>query len=51
MEDTTEDLTLREEPVLVGNSVRFVAGAALFAQDGTRAGSLCVLDTRPRQVT
>ena len=49
--DVAEDPDLREQEVLTERSVRFVAGMTMVRRDGTRLGQICVLDTRPRQVT
>jgi GAF domain-containing protein len=49
--DTAEDECFADDPFLKGNGVRFYAGAPLKAHDGEVMGSLCVLDTRPRQIT
>lgn len=48
--DTAEDERFASDPFLKEKGIRFYAGAPLKAQDGTVIGSLCVLDTRPRQV-
>lgn len=49
--DTAEDERFANDPFLKEKGIRFYAGAPLKSQDGTVIGSLCVLDTRPRQVT
>ena len=49
--DTAEDECFANDPFLKDKGVRFYAGAPLKAHDGEVMGSLCVLDTRPRQIT
>ena len=49
--DTAEDECFANDPFLRDKGVRFYAGAPLKAHDGEVMGSLCVLDTRPRQIT
>ena len=49
--DTAEDKCFANDPFLKDKGIRFYAGAPLKAHDGEVMGSLCVLDTRPRQIT
>lgn len=49
--DTAEDERFAKDPFLQEKGIRFYAGAPLKGQDGKVIGSMCVLDTRPRQVT
>lgn len=49
--DTAEDERFSTDPFLKDMGIRFYAGAPLKAHDGEMIGSLCVLDTRPRQAT
>ena len=49
--DTAEEPCFAEDSFLSGKGVRFYAGAPLKSHDGEVIGSLCVLDTRPRQLT
>lgn len=49
--DVAEDSISANEPFLRQLGIRFYAGIALKSHDGTVMGSLCVLDTRPRQIT
>lgn len=49
--DVAEDSVSADEPFLRQLGIRFYAGIALKSHDGTVMGSLCVLDTRPRQIT
>lgn len=47
--DTHEDLRFVANPLVTGEPhVRFYAGAPLLASDGRALGTLCILDTRPR---
>lgn len=49
--DTLLDSRFADNPVVAGQPrVRFYAGAPLAAPDGSLVGSLCVVDTRPRQL-
>ncbi len=48
--DTREDPRFRENPLVTGEPfIRFYAGHPLRAQDGSKVGTLCVIDTRPRR--
>jgi len=49
--DTAVDPRFAEDAFLCEKSVRFYAGSPLIAHDGREIGSICVLDTRPRQLT
>jgi ribonuclease BN (tRNA processing enzyme)/DNA-binding response OmpR family regulator len=47
--DTLLDTRFADNPVVQGEPrVRFYAGAPLTLSDGTKAGTLCVIDFRPR---
>lgn len=49
--DMTLDPRFADNPMVVGPPhARFYAGAALKTTDGHSVGTLCVLDTRPRQL-
>jgi GAF domain-containing protein len=47
--DTLEDPRFADNPAVTGaDRVRFYAGAPLDLHDGSRVGTLCVVDHRPR---
>jgi GAF domain-containing protein len=49
--DTHADPRFADNPLVTGEpQVRFYAGQPLRAPDGSRVGTLCVLDTQPRQL-
>lgn len=49
--DALEDLRFADNPAVAGEErVRFYAGAPLEAADGSRVGTLCLVDRRPRQL-
>lgn len=51
VEDAWNDLRFMEIPYVSGAPrVRFYAGMPLITQDGTKLGSLCVLDTTPKKL-
>ncbi|HVZ36676.1 MAG TPA: GAF domain-containing protein, partial [Polyangiaceae bacterium] len=51
VEDATSDLRFADNPFVTGEPyVRFYAGAPLVTSDGFQLGSLCILDTEPRQM-
>ena len=48
--DTLEDARFRDKPLVTGEPrVRFYAGFPVFYADGSCLGTLCLIDTRPRQ--
>ncbi len=50
--DPVHDPRFRDKPgVLADGGVRFYAGEPLHAPGGAAVGSLCIIDTRPREVT
>lgn len=49
--DTAEDGLFAADSFFKSNGIRFYAGTPLKRHDGGVIGSVCVLDTRPRQVT
>ncbi len=49
--DIAEEEQFAADPFLKAHGIRFCAAAPLKNQDEEIVGSLCVLDTRPRQIT
>ncbi len=49
--DTAEEEEFAGDPFFKDQGIRFYAGSPLKADDGSVVGSVCVLDTRPRQIT
>ncbi|WP_205737873.1 EAL domain-containing protein [Granulosicoccus antarcticus] len=46
--DCTQDVRSADNPLVLGApGLRFYAGIALSLSDGTRVGTLCILDTKP----
>jgi diguanylate cyclase (GGDEF)-like protein len=49
--DTHDDPRFREHPIVIGAPrIRFYAGHPLRMLDGSKVGTLCVMDTRPRRL-
>lgn len=47
--DTREDLRFADNPFVIGEpNIRFYAGCPLRYLDGTKLGTLCIVDTQPR---
>jgi len=51
VEDLARDRRFANNPFVKARGLRFYAGAPLRAPEGQPIGSLCLLDTKPRQFT
>ncbi|ADM09749.1 FOG: GGDEF domain protein [Parvularcula bermudensis HTCC2503] len=52
VENALEDPRFRSNPLVTGDThVRFYAGAPIILSGGYRLGTVCVLDTNPRQIS
>lgn len=48
-EDVTKDTRFADDPLVLEKGIRFYAGAPLRTSAGVVIGSLCVIDTQPRE--
>ncbi|MCB5176647.1 AI-2E family transporter [Microvirga lenta] len=48
-EDVTKDPRFADDPIVLEKGIRFYAGAPLRASSGVVIGSLCLIDTKPRE--
>jgi predicted PurR-regulated permease PerM/GAF domain-containing protein len=48
-EDVTEDPRFADDPLVLEKGIRFYAGAPLRTSSGLVIGSLCIIDTQPRE--
>ena len=51
VEDTLEDERFCDNPKVIGDGIRFYAGAPLITRSGLAVGALCVKDRKPRRFT
>jgi diguanylate cyclase (GGDEF)-like protein len=52
VQDAFEDERFRDNPLVTGDpNIRFYAGYPLSAPDGSKLGSLCLIDRRPRTMS
>ncbi|MEY2864241.1 MAG: hypothetical protein RLY58_1948 [Pseudomonadota bacterium] len=50
VEDATQDPRFADNPAVVEGGMRFYAGAPLLSESGYPIGTICTIDTQPRQL-